>query len=901
MEIKQVELQNVKSYESQVIHFTPGVNAICGENGAGKTTILEAIGFALFDVLPYRRTDQFVREGAKTATIVVSILSSQDDREYQVVRKCGSTSQYYVYDPEIKSKLAEGKDDVLDWLADHLGVESSAELAVLFTDAVGVAQGQLTSVFQQTPANRKVVLDRLLRVDEYDQTFRTLLDTVHFIRDEIGKRQVQAASMEGEVKDLPKLQGNSAKFEESIALDQAELDQVASKLNQASQEKTTFDKLKERLDALKAKADALSERIKGLHSQQATANRQVTEGIQAEKIVAATKAAHIQYETAVSALDEFEQQRKERGTLDEKRNALEVKKTHADSQISTLNGQLKKINAAEREMASLQRQVSKQEKLEGELQDAEHQAESLANARQRLSDEQTALKGVENEIRALDRAMESRARLTNKRSTLKAKLDAAGKEIRGLEIESGQMKAAQDRLRDLLGILSDSAESTCPVCRQPLEEAHRKKVTSETREELASLKRRETDLNRRMKALARKHEQGLETLQNINDQIENLPTSSSKTALEKRLEKQNNTIKEWQGRVGELNGAPQQLKATKSRLKALNDPREAFTRLEGIAAERPSVEKSLESANKQKEQIAKDIRKLEEQRKPFADLEKKIEKATAERDNSAPEHKQYLQHIRTAESLSSAQKQLAKLQDALAAGNEDLENVKREQGESQPRYDPTKHRQAIKLYEDLSGQKQTLVERLRISRSQLRELQAEIKRLDKMKIDLARVQEELTEFCDILELIEYLRKLIKEAGPFITKRLVEAISIRAARLYGDIMSDAAARLNWEPDYEISLDIAGRTRTFLQLSGGEQMAAALAVRLALLREVSAIDVAFFDEPTANLDGTRRDNLADQIMNVRGFAQLFVISHDDTFERVTNNVVHVRKDDGVSQIA
>jgi exonuclease SbcC len=81
-----------------------------------------------------------------------------------------------------------------------------------------------------------------------------------------------------------------------------------------------------------------------------------------------------------------------------------------------------------------------------------------------------------------------------------------------------------------------------------------------------------------------------------------------------------------------------------------------------------------------------------------------------------------------------------------------------------------------------------------------------------------------------------------------------------------------------------------------------MAAALSVRLALLRELSAIDVAFFDEPTSNLDDTRRDNLAEQILSVRntGFSQLFVISHDDTFEQVTNHIVRVRKEQGESRV-
>jgi exonuclease SbcC len=71
-------------------------------------------------------------------------------------------------------------------------------------------------------------------------------------------------------------------------------------------------------------------------------------------------------------------------------------------------------------------------------------------------------------------------------------------------------------------------------------------------------------------------------------------------------------------------------------------------------------------------------------------------------------------------------------------------------------------------------------------------------------------------------------------------------------------------------------------------------------LALLHEVSAIDVAFFDEPTANLDDHRRDNLAEQILNVKGFSQLFVISHDDTFERDTDHVVRVVKENGVSRV-
>jgi exonuclease SbcC len=95
-------------------------------------------------------------------------------------------------------------------------------------------------------------------------------------------------------------------------------------------------------------------------------------------------------------------------------------------------------------------------------------------------------------------------------------------------------------------------------------------------------------------------------------------------------------------------------------------------------------------------------------------------------------------------------------------------------------------------------------------------------------------------------------------------------------------------------------VDGYKRQFAQLSGGEQMSAALSVRLALLREMSDINVAFFDEPTTNLDETRRESLARQILAIKGFRQLFVISHDDTFEQATENLVRIQKVDGTSVV-
>ena len=72
-----------------------------------------------------------------------------------------------------------------------------------------------------------------------------------------------------------------------------------------------------------------------------------------------------------------------------------------------------------------------------------------------------------------------------------------------------------------------------------------------------------------------------------------------------------------------------------------------------------------------------------------------------------------------------------------------------------------------------------------------------------------------------------------------------------------------------------------------------MSAALAVRLAVLKVLTKIDFAFFDEPTTNLDSERRKNLSSCIQNIRGFKQLFIISHDDTFEENADYSIHFSK--------
>ncbi len=90
MHITRLELQNIKSHRDSKYVFERGTTAIVGQNGAGKTTILEAIAWTLFDLIDYKK-DDFVSRGQKKGSVRVSFISGADDREYEVFRDTGTS------------------------------------------------------------------------------------------------------------------------------------------------------------------------------------------------------------------------------------------------------------------------------------------------------------------------------------------------------------------------------------------------------------------------------------------------------------------------------------------------------------------------------------------------------------------------------------------------------------------------------------------------------------------------------------------------------------------------------------------------------------------------------------------------------------------------------------------
>ncbi|NJK53307.1 MAG: hypothetical protein HC936_11755 [Leptolyngbyaceae cyanobacterium SU_3_3] len=76
----------------------------------------------MFDHKGDYRVEDLIRNGAASAQVRVAIVSSQDQRTYEVQR-C-TRSGYTLYDPQLGEKLGYTriKEEVLPWLRGHLGV-----------------------------------------------------------------------------------------------------------------------------------------------------------------------------------------------------------------------------------------------------------------------------------------------------------------------------------------------------------------------------------------------------------------------------------------------------------------------------------------------------------------------------------------------------------------------------------------------------------------------------------------------------------------------------------------------------------------------------------------------------------------------------------------------------------
>jgi exonuclease SbcC len=882
MHITRIELENIKSHVNAVFEFERGTTAITGENGAGKTTLIEAVAWTLFDVLDYKKED-FVRRGAKRGSVRVTFESGLDERLYTVYRD--TATGYNVFDPALKVRIADKKEEVTRFLWQHLGVEPGTDLDSLFRRAIGVPQGTFTAIFLETPAERKRAFDKLLKVEEYRRGAEELLKTTRFIEQQTAAVRERIARSEGEVARIDSVEEEHKAFAEQVTEFSASLEQIVGEMTGKQQDVDVLDKAESELNESRLLLETRRNDQARLTLISAQRQSELAQAREAATKVAEVKSDFEKHSAAVLRLRELERERSEREKLRENHSKVEAALAAVRSDQKHSTEALEKAHKAHASVNELRSAAIEEERIEKEL--------------ARLRDLAAQSKAIGNQITALDEKIERlRGSYRSNKDELTLALDKSTT-AEGRETLEKQDEAIVRELASLQAALerderfqSEIKNGLCPILSQKclnLKEG-------ETLDDFVSSQF--TDLRTRIAVLETQHGQVAVALQTSREAEKFLKQLATLQSREKEIADEGKRLNEERGALQtQLDALPKiedDLVKAESALKALDSPRAKIKLLEVEAAREGELRQKLSNIESNLERLESDRKILDEQLESYKDFDSQWAEESRLRDATADAHRVYLINEALAGSVSEREKQVK-------AASDDVDAIERLVAEANDRakaaeanYDRGRH---LSLRSELIAlQKQHAETDARLDSSYRRaiQLESELIRLAEIKKAIQSEFNEKEKLERSAELITFIRDTLKEAAPLVARNYVYHVSLEANTMFREITGNAEHALKWGEDYGIQLEEDGYDRPFVSMSGGEQMAAALSVRLALLKQLTDIRIAFFDEPTTNMDAERRENLAMQLGGlIKHFDQLFVISHDDTFEGYVDKVVTVKR--------
>ena len=881
MHISKIELENIKSHAATTIEFSRGTTAITGENGAGKTTIIEAIAWALFDQLDYKKED-FVRRGAKKGTVRVTFESGLDEREYIVTRDSGAV--YHVTDPRLQTRIADKKEEVFRFLWQHLGLEPGTDLRSLFKQAIGVPQGTFTAIFLEGTTERKVAFDRLLKVEEYRQAAEKLRETSRFLDAAVASVRENIARSEGELSRSEVVESEHKSVSVEVETLTTEIDKIKTELEARQSLVKQLDELERKVSDLRSALDRSRSSREKAEIILKPAENALKRATEAAAIIETVRPDHERHIATLPSLAELERKRQLRDGLRAELAKTDAAIVNVRAEQKRLDHEIKNIAAARHEINTLSSKADEQHAIEKQLSELR---ERIASAR--VADER---------IRSIERELAAKREIyrTNRADAGRPNTEPpASKTIGQLETEDRELVSSLAKLRANLerderfqGEIRDG-DGLCPILSQ-------KCLNLKPGETLESfLSNQFFDLKSQIAKLEKHHESVSAELGIARDEQKFDASRKGYQKLEEQILKDADDLKAKMASLEQdrqhLGDFERQFAELESSLKALADPAARIRVLEKSLLRENEVLAGLSDVEGNLERLDSERKLLAEHLDEFKEMDEQWTRLTKEREATTAPHRSFIANEAEAALLETRKWELANTKEQISKATSDLDMAETALRTAGSDYEPKQHeieRNNLLIAERRLAEGQAKNDATRLRQEQLA---GELERFAEIRKSMAAEFKEKECLETVAETTAFIRDTLKEAAPRVARNYVYHISIEANQMFREITGNAEQTLVWGEDYAIMLEEDGYQRPFVSLSGGEQMGAALSVRLALLKQLTDIRIAFFDEPTTNMDSTRRENLAMQISRITHFDQLFVISHDETFDSYVDNVVAV----------
>jgi exonuclease SbcC len=417
VKLHRLQLQNFRQHADSVLTFETGLTGIIGTNGSGKTTILEAIAWALYGNSATRGTRDSIRfsRAAPRSPVRVELEFELAGHRYRIVRRLTDAELYL---DGAAQPIANSITGVNELLQRRLGMSRSEFFNTYFT-----GQKELNVMAAMGPSERGQFLSRVLGYEKL-RTAQTL------VRDRRRIIAAEAAGLRAGMPDAEAVARLLADSEHRLAVAR----QAAAAADRARREReATLAELTPRWERAQKERDRLQELLGELRV------------AETEEAAVAREADRVTRELAAVAAA---------------RSELEALATELQP-LSGVAEEFQRYERLAREEGRRQTLVETERLLVDELTRLRERRARIFNSPVLEEEATIAVEAKRKELEeSLGRLEARRTEWVRDRQEAETKRDA-------LRRQYAELKTQRDRIVDL------GEDGTCPVCTRPLDQHFR--------------------------------------------------------------------------------------------------------------------------------------------------------------------------------------------------------------------------------------------------------------------------------------------------------------------------------------------------------------------------------------------------------------------------------------------
>lgn len=242
--ITSVELGDFLSHSETKLDFDNGVTVFVGHNGAGKSSIIDAITFALFGQHTRKSNKGLIKHGSNQGFAKVKF--SVNEREYQSIRKVDTKGGLTAKFSEIvKGDIVEIAAGERKQFGESMTREIEKTIGLDFEKlkiASIVQQGELNAIIKAKPKEFKELLNAIIGIDKLDiasEAMKTACkDFRDKIREQIGYDDTHIDFLRRDLEKYQKELEEAKPQKENLISKQIQLQKTLSKLREKFEEDT---------------------------------------------------------------------------------------------------------------------------------------------------------------------------------------------------------------------------------------------------------------------------------------------------------------------------------------------------------------------------------------------------------------------------------------------------------------------------------------------------------------------------------------------------------------------------------------------------------------------------------------------------------------------------------------